>query len=164
MVVDTSALVAILEGEPEGKVVGRLLEEAPARVLSAVSLLETSIVVGSRKGTAGTAALHSLLRDAALEVVAFDQQQADATARAYLRSRALGHRHEETATLTHHHEHGRTIAARGERTTQRVDILHRRTVRPRDDVAFLQARLRCRAVRIDARHDQPGGRPRQSEP
>ncbi|MGH7022028.1 MAG: type II toxin-antitoxin system VapC family toxin, partial [Caulobacteraceae bacterium] len=57
MVVDTSALVAILLGEPDAARYARALEEAPSRLISAVSRVELSIVMESRKGDGGRADL-----------------------------------------------------------------------------------------------------------
>lgn len=53
MVVDTSALVAILRSEPECREVVLAIEQAEHRALSAVSFVETSIVIGSRYGPEG---------------------------------------------------------------------------------------------------------------
>ena len=45
MVIDTSALVAILQNEPERKEFALAIEQAEHRVVSAVSFVETSIVI-----------------------------------------------------------------------------------------------------------------------
>lgn len=63
LVVDTSALLAVLFSEPER---GRVLDQifaAERRWLSAFSLLETSILVVSRRGLAGRTLLEGLLRE-----------------------------------------------------------------------------------------------------
>lgn len=69
MVLDTSAIVAILFDEPERFAFNRLIEEAPVRLLSAVSRVETSIVVESRKGRIGRRQLDRLLSVGSIEVV-----------------------------------------------------------------------------------------------
>lgn len=53
MVIDTSALVAILAGEPEQAGFIRAIDRAERRVLSAASWVETSIVIEARYGAAG---------------------------------------------------------------------------------------------------------------
>jgi ribonuclease VapC len=53
MVIDTSALLAVLLQEPDAGRVAQAIEAGPPRLLSAVSLLEASIVIESRKGDAG---------------------------------------------------------------------------------------------------------------
>ena len=75
MVIDTSAIAAILFDEPErvdfiGKIAAALM-----RLISAATLLECQIVVMSRKGELGRAELERFVHEAELEVVAFDQHQ-----------------------------------------------------------------------------------------
>jgi ribonuclease VapC len=53
MVIDTSALVALLLDEPDASRIAEAIELASVRLLSAASFLETSIVIESRKGEAG---------------------------------------------------------------------------------------------------------------
>jgi ribonuclease VapC len=77
MVVDTSALVAILFGEPDAERFAHALGEAPARMLSAVTRVELSFVVEGRKGETGRADLELLLRDGAFDVIAVTQPQAE---------------------------------------------------------------------------------------
>jgi ribonuclease VapC len=81
MVIDTSALMAVLLGEPDAPRIARVIEAVSLRLLSAATLLETSIVIESRKGEAGGRELDLLLYRGGIEVVAVDQAQAE-TARA----------------------------------------------------------------------------------
>lgn len=77
LVVDSSALIAILLAEPER---ANALDEifgSEKCLLSAFSYLETSIVVTSRKGAAGRAYLDALLKDSDIEVVAVDRPQVE---------------------------------------------------------------------------------------
>jgi ribonuclease VapC len=76
MVIDTSALVAILENEPERRVLTERLEEDESRFLSAATLVETSIVVEARRGLDGVHDLDLLLSKARVEVIAVDAEQA----------------------------------------------------------------------------------------
>lgn len=85
MVVDTSALVAILFGEPDAKLFAEALDAAPLRLLSAVTRVELSFVVEGRKGAAGRADLELLLRDGGFDVASVTPQQADIAVDAFRR-------------------------------------------------------------------------------
>lgn len=61
MVVDTSAVVAILFGEPEAERFAALIEQDRVRLMSAVSAFEASIVIASELGGAGLSELDLLL-------------------------------------------------------------------------------------------------------
>ena len=76
MVVDTSALVAILLGEPDAEQFARALSAAPVRLVSAVTRVELSFVIEGRKGETGRADLELLLRDGGFDVVSVTPQQA----------------------------------------------------------------------------------------
>ena len=78
MVIDSSALVAILLGEPEAERLATALAADPVRCISAFSLLETSVVLYRRKGAEAVAELDALLVDLGVEIVAFDAVQARA--------------------------------------------------------------------------------------
>ncbi len=71
MVIDTSALVAILFGEPEAERFAASIADDPSRLISAASLLETSIVVESELGEAGGRELDLLVLTTGIEVVPF---------------------------------------------------------------------------------------------
>lgn len=75
MVVDTSAIMAILQHEPDARTYAELIEAADVRLISAVSVLEAGILARSRKGDEGAQALDAFLAAAELEVVPFDQEQ-----------------------------------------------------------------------------------------
>jgi ribonuclease VapC len=77
MVVDTSALVAILFDEPEADRFGQALAAAPLRLLSAITRVELSIVIEGRKRDAGRADLERLLQQGAFEIVSVTPQQAE---------------------------------------------------------------------------------------
>jgi len=61
MVIDTSALIAVLLDEPEQHRFDVCIQAASERFISAATLLETSIVIESRKGEAGGKELDRLL-------------------------------------------------------------------------------------------------------
>ena len=81
MVIDTSALLAVLLREPDADRVAQAIEAGSPRLLSAANLLEASIVIESRKGEAGGRELDLLVYRGGIEVVGVDQDQAE-TARA----------------------------------------------------------------------------------
>ncbi len=69
MVIDTSALLALLFGEPEKDRIFRVIAADPRRLASAFSILETGMVVEARKGEAGGRELDLLLHRIELESV-----------------------------------------------------------------------------------------------
>jgi ribonuclease VapC len=75
MVIDTSAIVALIAAEPEGGALTAALAQDERRLVSAVSILEAAIVLESRRPTTGRAALDRLVAALALEVVPFDADQ-----------------------------------------------------------------------------------------
>ncbi len=85
MVLDTSALIAILSGEPEQEAFIHAIERADVRLLSAATLLEASIVIEARYGAAGAHHLDRLLERADVEIVPVDGEQASAARSAWQR-------------------------------------------------------------------------------
>lgn len=77
MVIDTSAIIAILLGEPEAPELARAIEDASPRLLSAANRLETSMVIEARKGDAAGRELDLLVYRAGIDVVPVDQEQAE---------------------------------------------------------------------------------------
>jgi ribonuclease VapC len=75
VVIDTSALLAILLGEPERATFLQLLSESETRLLSAANALETAIVVESRRGEAAGRELDLFLHRTKIEIVAVDEEQ-----------------------------------------------------------------------------------------
>lgn len=85
IVVDTSALIAILTGESEHQAFLRVLDDADRRLLSALTYFETGIVMRARTGPGGVDDLNDLLRELAAEIVPFDEAHARAALEAYAR-------------------------------------------------------------------------------
>lgn len=85
MVVDTSALIAILLNEPDAEILTATLAASSPRIISAVSALEASIVMECKKGEAGLALLDELLTAGQFEVAAFDDAQLRVAREAYRR-------------------------------------------------------------------------------
>ena len=75
MVIDTSALLAILLGEPEAASCARAIAGDAKRLVSALSALEAAIVIHARKGPAGVRELDLLLHAAGATVVSLDADQ-----------------------------------------------------------------------------------------
>ena len=71
MVVDSSAVLAILFNEPERDVFSDALADAGVRLMSSVNALEAAVVVSSRKGPYGVRELDLLLHRAEFEMVPF---------------------------------------------------------------------------------------------
>ncbi len=85
MVLDTSALLAILLDEPESEAIRNAIEADATRLLSAGSLVETALVVETRFGPNGGRELDLLIARAGIEIVAFDSEQAKHARTALLR-------------------------------------------------------------------------------
>jgi ribonuclease VapC len=85
MVLDTSALLVILLGEPEASVFADIISQDPKRLLSAGSALELMIVIEARKGEAGGRELDLLLHRAKIDIVPFDNEQAEIARTAWRR-------------------------------------------------------------------------------
>jgi ribonuclease VapC len=76
MVVDSSALLAVLLQEPDAAAIALALKQGHPRRLSAANFVETSMVVEARNADAGIRELDTLLQRASIEIVAVDEQQA----------------------------------------------------------------------------------------
>lgn len=74
-VIDTSALVAILTGEPSAADLVVALAGSGRRLLSSASLVETSIVLEARHGEMAARELDLLLHRAGVQTVAVDTEQ-----------------------------------------------------------------------------------------
>ena len=85
MVLDTAALLALLLDEPEAEAYRAALEDDETRLVSAATLLETSIVIEVRKGEAGGRELDLLIHKAEIGVVPVDAEQVAEARRAYRR-------------------------------------------------------------------------------
>lgn len=77
MVIDTSALIAILFGEPEALSFTRVLAGETLKLISSINALETGIVVEARKGEAGGREFDLLMHRAQIEIVAMNADQAE---------------------------------------------------------------------------------------
>lgn len=77
MVIDTSALIAILFGENEAFSFIQALSEDSRKLISAFNHLEAAIVVEAKKGESGGRELDLILHRAQVEVIAMNYEQAE---------------------------------------------------------------------------------------
>lgn len=91
IVVDTSAIVAVLFGEPGGDVIERRLLEDRC-VMSAATRVELGIVIEAKTASAGTQLLEELLRRVEMDVAPVD---ADLAEEAILSWRRFGKGHHQ---------------------------------------------------------------------
>jgi ribonuclease VapC len=85
MVIDTSAIIACLFGEPERIAFIDAIEADSVRLISVVGLVEASLVTLGRKRAAGLADLHAFLDDGEIERVPVDIRQAEIAVGAFRR-------------------------------------------------------------------------------
>jgi len=85
MVLDTSAIAAILFDEPEAAALERRIADDPVRLVSAATLVEAAIIVEARLGDAGGREFDLWRQQADIEIVPVDAEQADMARRAWRR-------------------------------------------------------------------------------
>ena len=76
MIIDTSAILAVLKDEPDRRLFTEAIEAAASPRISAATFLEASMVVQSRFGAEGIQRLDMLLETARVEVMAVNPAQA----------------------------------------------------------------------------------------
>ena len=85
MVIDTSALVAMLSDEPEASSFEGAVQADPVRLMSTASYLEAAIVIEARFGESGGRELDLWLHRAAVDLVGVDVNHAEVARAAYRR-------------------------------------------------------------------------------
>jgi ribonuclease VapC len=75
MVIDTSALLAVLQDEPERRSFNEAIEAADSAALSVASFVEASIVIEARHGADGLRALDRFIERAGIVVAVVDLEQ-----------------------------------------------------------------------------------------
>jgi ribonuclease VapC len=83
MIVDTSALLAVLFGEKDAETYARAISESEVCRISATSFVEVSIVVESQTGDAGSRQWDSFFRTAGLSIEPVTEEQAHAARQAW---------------------------------------------------------------------------------
>lgn len=76
MVIDTSALLAILQNEPERRRYNESIEAADSRVMSVATFVEVSMVIEARHGAEGLHDLDLFLDRAGIDLAPVDVEQA----------------------------------------------------------------------------------------
>ena len=92
MVIDTSAILAILQAEPERRIFIEPIGSADSVRMSVASFVETSIVVESRSGADGLRDLDRFLSRANIELIPVDQEQGQLARSAFSRFGKRRHR------------------------------------------------------------------------
>ena len=77
MVIDTSAILAILFDEPERSHFAELIEADETRLISAATFLEAALVVEARRGEAAGRELDLLMHRAQISIVPVDAEQSE---------------------------------------------------------------------------------------
>lgn len=77
MVLDTSALVALLTMEPEAGRLAQAIEADPVRLVSAATVVETSIVMETERGEAAARELDLLITRADMQIEPVTPDQAE---------------------------------------------------------------------------------------
>jgi ribonuclease VapC len=85
MVLDTSAVVAVLFDETERRAFNERIATAPVRLLSAVSRVELTCVVEGRKREQGRADLERFLAEAQIQLVDVNRSHVDLACEAFRR-------------------------------------------------------------------------------
>ena len=85
IVVDSSALVAILLQEPGAPAAAQALTEASARYVTSANWVETAIVMEARKGPSGAIEFDALMEEAGIEIVSVDAEIGSAARTAWRR-------------------------------------------------------------------------------
>lgn len=83
MIIDTSALVAVLTGEPDSAEIYAAMRGTPSSRLSAANYLETGIVVDGRRNPVLSRRLDELLASLDTEVVPVSEEHARSARQAY---------------------------------------------------------------------------------
>jgi ribonuclease VapC len=85
MVLDTSALIALLTMEPESARLAAALESDTTRLISAATVVEAGMVIEARYGSDGGRELDLLIAKAGLSIEAVTAEQADVAREAWRR-------------------------------------------------------------------------------
>lgn len=83
MIIDSSAIVAVIAAEPDAAIYADALSRPGQRRLSAGSLIELSIVIDGRRNTVLSARLDALLREARVTIEPVTETQALLARQAY---------------------------------------------------------------------------------
>jgi len=85
MVIDTSAIVAIAQNEPEAPFFERMIAEDPIRLVSAATVVEAAMVLETRFGEQGGVEFDLWLAKANIEIIPVNAEHTDQARRAWRR-------------------------------------------------------------------------------
>ncbi|MBS9386145.1 MAG: type II toxin-antitoxin system VapC family toxin [Dolichospermum sp. BR01] len=85
MVIDTSAIMAIIYAEPEELIFIKLINESADCLLSSPGYVEASIVLGTKHGQQGVENLNLLIAALSITIVPFTVEQAQLASAAFLK-------------------------------------------------------------------------------
>lgn len=85
IVVDTSAIIAILDKEPDAAVYAEAIAEADLPLISTATLLEVNIVMLNRHGAGAARMVERFIREAGFHVESFTVQHAELAREGYAR-------------------------------------------------------------------------------
>jgi len=83
MIVDSSAIIAILRNEPDAGAMAEALQEAPVRLISAVTYVEAAVVADNDRNPLLSRRFDGLVRDAQMLVEPVTARQAEIARQAY---------------------------------------------------------------------------------
>jgi len=83
MIIDTSALIAILRNEPEAEICAKAIASAASRRVSAVSYVEAGVVIDASKSPVASRRFDDLFREAKLVIEPVTEEQARIARDAY---------------------------------------------------------------------------------
>ncbi|MUO85231.1 type II toxin-antitoxin system VapC family toxin [Agrobacterium vitis] len=83
IVVDSSAVVAILEREDDSDLYARVIQDADDLTMSAVNAHECAVVLRRRRGPEGERILWLFLADNGVQILPFDEEQARRASEAF---------------------------------------------------------------------------------
>lgn len=85
MIIDTSAIVSVLLGEPEAPQLIRRIADADKRMIAAFNVLECGVVMEVKKGPPATRELDLFLHEGQIEEIAMNAEQVALAREAYRR-------------------------------------------------------------------------------
>ena len=83
MIIDTSALIAILRDEPDARTYAEAISSADQRRISAANFLETAVVIDSSHDPVASRRVDELFDDAQISIISITESQARIAREAY---------------------------------------------------------------------------------
>jgi len=83
MIIDTSAIIAILRDEPEAMVCARAISDATIRRVSAVNFVESAVVIDASRDPIATRRFDDFIREANISIEPVTEIQAQIARSAY---------------------------------------------------------------------------------